>query len=508
MANIDQLRKHLNGLSSRGSRYLRRYALKETIEAAMSHVHFVALVVPVLFAGSMIGQRIFDTVWWTLSPILTILLAIVLPVAYVLLAGALGFLLGKVGRTYSLALFDRELGYKDRLQTADEFLKLDDLSPFQRASVDDAIPFAEKATNTKLKDIKIATPSIHSTKWGYGIAAAVLIVVGIMTNIGGFASQSPTVDAPEEFVAMVEPEDPPLPEVVEIDQETRSIVAPPEQQRGEDSIQESVLESSEVATQDSALRRANPSDSSPQQSSQMGMSGGASQDNKAGSAASNLSGQGNPEKKKETEPGPTKEGESKKSNSPLDKEQQKDESATGIAGGKGSGTGRQSSSAEMMENDNKTKQDDMDSDVDLESDDEEDEQQEAANAGRPLLNQRKAPVDRNLSPSGMIGQDEDERANGRGGPGGLKKTRGVAAMLLGVPMPDQLRSQINPGRIKIQRERAVPHPSEVDAVASENRGEMDESVGKVPRQTLRPWMRNVVSKYFATLRQEPVEQGE
>ena len=81
-------------------------------------------------------------------------------------------------------------------------------------------------------------------------------------------------------------------------------------------------------------------------------------------------------------------------------------------------------------------------------------------------------------------------------------------MLLGVPMPDKLRSQINPGRVKIQRERAVPHPSDVAIATSEPRGVIDESIGVVVRHELRPWMRNVVSKYFVSLREQPIESGE
>ena len=74
-------------------------------------------------------------------------------------------------------------------------------------------------------------------------------------------------------------------------------------------------------------------------------------------------------------------------------------------------------------------------------------------------------------------------------------------MLLGVPMPDKLRSQINVGRIKVQRERSVPIPNQVQATNSENRGQMDESVGTFSRTEMKPWMRDVAKKYFLDLRQ-------
>ena len=515
MANLDNLRKHLDELARRGAGYLRRYALKETIEKAMRHVHVVALVVPLVFAVLATADRFVAQELWVLNPLLTILLAIAVPIVYVLLAGALGFLARRVSRNYALALFDRELGLKDRLQAADEFLKdrgTNDLTEFERASIEDAMPFAEKAADTKLQDIKIATPIIHTGKWGHGVAAVVLLGIGMFASFFVIGSQVEGATSPEDQLTMSTVESPTALEedIYEPPTNTReNIVSPPKNVAAEQSRESEVLETTATESQDSALRRANPSDSNPKQSVQMGLSAGASQDNKAGSAASNLSGQANPEKKKQDDTvKEAKEREAKESKSAIEEEQPKDESATGIAGGKGSGAGRQSSTAEMTENTSKVQQDDMDSDVDLESDDEEDEEQEAASAARPMINQRKAPVDRRLSPSGMVGQEEDDQQNGRGGAGGRKKTRGVAAMLLGVPQPDQLRSQINPGRVKIQRERAVPHPSEVDEVASESRGEMDESIGTVAQPELKPWMRNVVSNYFIAVREQPTEEGE
>lgn len=514
MANVENLQQHLDGLARRGARYLRRYALKEAVEWSMRHVHLVALVVPLVFAVFAAISRFAGYDLWVLSPILTVLLALVVPVAYVLIAGVLGFALRPINRTYSLALFDRELGYKDRLQAADEFLKSGDLSPFEMASVEDAIPYAEKATNTRLQDIRIATPTLYTGKWGHGVAAVLLLGAGMFMSFFAFNPQVEATSDPDELVALVTPEAPlTVDEIFETPPDASDDVRPPTYVPTQTPKESVVVESTPAESQDSPLGRANPSDSNPKQSVQMGLSAGASQDNKTGSAASNLSGQANPDKKKkEAKSEPPKEQETKESKSALDKEQPKDESATGIAGGKGTSAGRQASSTDVTESLNKTDQDDMDSDVDLESDDEEDEEQEAANAARPMINQRKAAVDRRLSPSGMMGQEENDQANGRGGASGRKKTRGVAAMLLGVPQPDQLRSQINPGRVKIQRERAVPHPSDADIVASESRGEVDESIGKVARHELKPWMRNVVSNYFLAMREppneEPAEEGE
>ena len=41
-------------------------------------------------------------------------------------------------------------------------------------------------------------------------------------------------------------------------------------------------------------------------------------------------------------------------------------------------------------------------------------------------------------------------ANGRGGPSQAKKSRGTASLILGVPIPDHIKGQPNPGKTKIR----------------------------------------------------------
>ena len=127
------------------------------------------------------------------------------------------------------------------------------------------------------------------------------------------------------------------------------------------------------------------------------------------------------------------------------------------------------------------------------------EEQEAASSMRPMLSQRKAPANRQLGQSGM-GEDENPDANGRGGPGGLKKTRGVAAMLLGVPMPDRLQGAPNPGRMKVQREQSQPQDQFAEAVGAQARGKRDGQIGYVANQNLSPWMEDLVKDYFVSIR--------
>lgn len=488
----------------------RYFAASQRLARAWPVIYLLGIAFPigyfVSYMFAVLGQ--YATVSYGFGPFLTItvLLAITLVVAVPLIFigvwALFGFSFGRVNRQTSLALFDRELGLKDRLQSADEFRVKERTTPFEQAAIADAMPHAERALKTPLANIDIAKPALDTIKWPLVFAAALIFFLGLSTN--GLQFETPEIDVdtgvttdraePQDVVEEVKP--PIFPD----EKSFANDVPDPESPDAEDRQPTEMKKATEATISQSSLAESQEAQSVPQQTSESGLSASASKQNQPGQAASNISGQGN-EKQKEQEAESKKQAKKKEQQKENDsKEDEKDDSASGIAGGKGAGSGRQSSSTEMLEQHSRSREDDFDQDVEQESDDEEDEEQEAASAAKPMLNQRKAPVDRQLTPSG-VGFEENEEANGRGGPGGLKKTRGVAAMLLGVPMPDKLRSQINVGRIKVQRERSVPIPNQVQATNSENRGQMDESVGTFSRTEMKPWMRDVAKKYFLDLRQ-------
>ena len=489
----------------------RRYhEASQSLARAWPVVYLVAIAFPVGYLVSylfaILGQYATITYGFgpflTLAVLLSIALVIAVPLVFIGLWAFFGISFGRVDRQTSLALFDRELGLKDRLQSADEFRVKEHSTPFEQAAIADAMPYAEEALQTPLANIEIAKPAMDKIKWPLVFASMLIFALGLSTN--GLQFETSAFEIALETPKQVEPQDSVediKPPVFPDDQSSANDVPEPDSAVAEEQKPAEIKKATEATSSESSLAESQEAQSVPQQSSESGLSASASKQNQPGQAASNISGLGNEKQKEEEVVEPKKQSKKKEQQKEnKSKEEEKDDSASGIAGGKGTGSGKQSASTEMLEQHSRSREDDFEQDVDQESDDEEDEEQEAASAAKPMLNQRKAPVDRQLTPSG-VGFEENENANGRGGPGGLKKTRGVAAMLLGVPMPDKLRSQINVGRIKVQRERSVPIPNQVISTNSENRGQMDDNVGTFSRTELKPWMRDVAKKYFLDLRQ-------
>ena len=121
-----------------------------------------------------------------------------------------------------------------------------------------------------------------------------------------------------------------------------------------------------------------------------------------------------------------------------------------------------------------------------------------AAAFQPNLRQRKPPVNRDLN-IGFGGGKPPPFANGRGGPGLPKKQRGVAQLVLGVPYPDHITGQPNPGMTKVTQERIEPQASQskqIDAVARKPRSS---SMGRLSQRVLKPWMKDLVREFYSSL---------
>jgi len=80
--------------------------------------------------------------------------------------------------------------------------------------------------------------------------------------------------------------------------------------------------------------------------------------------------------------------------------------------------------------------------------------------------------------------------------GGLKRSRGVASMILGLPIEDRVAGLANAGRTRVTRTETSPTPEAAALVDAQDRGARSSAVGPLAQPQLTAWMRQVVEQYF------------
>ena len=500
---LDHIRAQLDQLSLHGAAYLRRFALKESIERVSDYFFLSLLAVPSLYVLTTLASVFAGKELWQLSFAWTIAAAILIPLVFVLISIAGRFLTYRHDRRRTLAVFDRELGYHDRIQTADEFLQVQHPTAYQDAAVVDAQRYIGDALESRLNPIKIAAPALKLSKWHHGVTAVALVIAGAL--IGNFTFTDGAEADASELVALAELNvtlEQHVPQEAKLENE-RTTQA--EQGTSPDrNISNETSDPQEFVQLSSRSEDKQGTNSSA--SSAAGVSAGLAKQSQSGAANTEVSGK-EADKFKKPRAKQRDRNQDRKEAAPPQSKEENDDASAGIPGGIGANSGSRTSSSKTEAPDNKASQPAQDDEPLDDADDEEDEEQEASAAAKPLINQRKAPTDRSLTPSGVTDQENPD-ANGRGAAGGLKKTRGVAAMLLGVPLPDQLQGQINQGRMKVQRERDEPTEKSVTTVQAEHRGRNEESIGLIPHHTIDPASQVVVKNYFLRQRGADMQKEE
>ncbi len=492
----------LDALSVDGVRWLRRTRLRASLRlharrAIAWLVALPALAVLVSVVGWFVGQPWRIPVGWLLaiSPLPTLLW--------------LGWHLGRAWlyrptRRQGLALFDERLELQDRLQTADEFLVRDVRTPFMDAAVLDCEPAVATARTRPLDRPREAWSEMRRLAV-LPLLAGALIVIGLFVP----TSSRLTATTPDEPDAppVETTEDPPSPRELEprsIDSGTAAVPVTKEEttERSKKTTRKSSKgrptppkKSSDPATRIGGREKVSLGDSEGGQTSQATSSGRSSRSRgtPGSQAPSSL-----PEKKK-TKP--------KKSKTPKDsdakdkasrKRKQVDRKSGATAGrGSSSGSSRNPASTDWASKDRTEEADHEEFEQEEDVDDEESES-EARGGLQPSLRDRRPPVNRDLSIG--FGNRSSPDANGRGGPGQRKKSRGVAALVLGTPVPDHVKGQPNPGRVKINQERVQPQPEETASADAEDRGRRSAPAGRISERTLDAHLRRVVREYFLQAR--------
>ena len=487
-----RFRSELNRLAAIGAKNLRRLALKEALEASWRLLFSSSLVVPSLLLGSAVLGFALPALVWPFPILWTLVGFLVLPLIVVASVTLVRYARTRVDRHLSLARFDQALGLKDRLVSADEYLTRSPRDDFEQAAIEDAQPVVASAFEVQLEQPRIKPPNLSAREWQLGALSVPLLLLGVWL-LGVTAPQVPhsqVLSAQAGLVADVAAS-PASQDESNLAQPEEEIGVPPLEAAPPNTKRETpVGEQFEQLAQDSGSPPSR-SVSATSDASTTSRAPNPSTQASAGPSGKTGSDAGQRESAKRRPPENQREQQRKPEEEP--------QPASGLKGGKGTSAGMKTASSELPSSEDKSQPDGLDADAETDAE-EEDEEQEAASASRPLINQRKAPVNRSLTPSTDANQENPD-ANGRGGPSGLKKTRGVAAMLLGVPLPDYLAAKANPGRIKVQRNSSEAEEKHVDQVPAEARDARDASFGGRAYQSMPPWARTLVRDYFLRQRE-------
>ncbi|MDA8967837.1 hypothetical protein N9F76_00940 [bacterium] len=403
-----------------------------------------------------------------------------------------------IDRQRALLAADKQIGAAERITTADEFMRKPAPDGFMKAAVDDASQWARQGREAKLER---TTTSRSESRIPWIAVPASMVLIGLVFFVGQYTRPTVIVDAgsPEKKAVVIDVgnatearpeaqiEDPTEDET---DEEQKETPKTPRKQRAvnrQGDANAAIPDNAEES--DGKLNEGETRES--QQSSNPSSARGAPS---ASGQPSKSDDKQKPRKKKKKKSKPEREREKK--------ERKEDEKPSGASAGQGSSKGSDNnaapsdwastSQAATPEDENVEEEDDVD---------DEEEEQESRGGVQPNMRDRRTPVNRDLQ-IGFGNARPNPDANGRGGPSGQKKSRGVASLVLGVPIPDRVNGQPNKGRIRITQQRITPEIEESDQVAAQDRTTMNGHVGPIHHPELEPWLQNLVRRYFLDQREK------
>lgn len=499
------IRETLDRLAAQARRFLLRWRLQLELRRACDWALAWLFVLP-LGIGTLWMVR--GMIGGSPEPVhLGVLVALALfgPVLYVLGRLVWVFFRYRPGRATGLALYDVQLASQDRLVTADEFLSSvpphggevdrDTAHAFMQAAVEDARPHIERASRTELTALGLPAWRVHPASW---LSVPATVAIGFWVVLG-FQPATTTVQAQVVEVAEVASPDIESSSDREQPQRTDPRRAP---RRAQPPLQDppQVVEPQQVAATHGTRQR---NDEAAEGESHAGSSAAA----RSASTSSNAAGQPSTQKnvskpKPPEEPKDTADEKDRKPKKRSQRPPEKARTAMETASGKGKSSGSSSVAAQfdLPEQPDKLGAGEPE-DEQAEGDEDEDEREKSSGATRPSLRDRKPPVDRNLSPAaGKMGPNKN--ANGRGGPGARKKTRGVPSMILGIPVPDRVRGMPSPGRSRVTQENAKPTAESHPQTVARARLARSDLAGHVEQMELVPWMQALVRDYFLRVSSE------
>ncbi|MFT5409008.1 MAG: hypothetical protein ACI8XO_004861 [Verrucomicrobiales bacterium] len=494
----------LDALSQEGGRWLWKTRLRDGLRVRLPMAITLLLAVPLLAvlvtaAGWMTGQP------WKFPLGVGLVLWLVPSVIY-LSCSLMPLWEIRPTRRESLAVFDEQLGLKDRLQTADEFLAVAEPSPFMEAAIGDTQVAIEQTRHRPL-EWKWGEPWGELKRLSLVVAAALLVGIAWIFLPAAKRTLTEAPDAPEIVQAAGENQ-PEVPAKIEAETSSANLteVSPPDEKSGEPPVAKTPkvakgepTPSEKVDAEATELTGREKISLGESEGSQNSQSASAGRSSRSTGSPGSQAPSSTPDKKPLT-PKKKKDKEAKESKDSKKEDKDKDEKSGSTAGrGSSSGSSRNPASTDWSSKD-RTEETETEEFEQEEEVDDEDSESEARGGLQPSLRDRRPPVNRDLSLGfGMAEPNPD--ANGRGGPGQRKKSRGVASLVLGVPVPDHVKGQPNPGRVKINQERVQPQREESPNAEAEDRGQRSAPAGRIPERILDATTRRVVREFFLKARE-------
>jgi hypothetical protein len=384
-----------------------------------------------------------------------------------------------------LARLDRELGSEGRLQAAHEFLAHARRTAFMDAAVEDALPALARARAHELappprraRSARDAVPAL------LGLLLAALAAT-LRGGTGAPAPLEPTLTADAEPATAEAAARAPLP--------PEAPAAPPQPEERAAAPREP------GAAAGGAEQKPQP-DAPQEPKSSRGLTGAGAAATPSQASASSES-QGFPsakaDSKEAADPGKSATPKPRKpkepSAPPPPPKTPTEESGSTAGKGVGHGSSRNPGATDWESKDQTStdEEDPLDDDEDV---DDEDSESEARGGLQPSLRDRRPAVNRDLRIA--FGNRPNPDANGRGAGGEQKKSRGVASLVLGVPIPDHVKGKPNPGRTKITQERVEPKAEDAPFGAAVAHAPRSGPSGNLSSFDLEPWMRALVRGYF------------
>lgn len=390
----------------------------------------------------------------------------------------------------ALAVVDERLALSGRLQVAGEFLERARRTPFIVAALEDAATWVRGARGV---DLVHPVPALRRGWLGRRLGGALALYLAFALVVPGpfrraaedlldeaQAAAGELLDAVREQVAVLE----------------RDPIAVPEPDAPEPRAAEAAgaSELTEDPRGDLSER-----EKESQGSTGQGRSAEANSTSSDSSARGAPSDQAQPSQEPEKRPKPGKKPVAKpRKQEAKPRSKEPEPSATTTGSGSSKGSGRNPTASEWSSPEQAPAPDDAEIDQDEEVDDDE-EEQESRGGVQPSLRDRRPPVSRDLRIG--FGNRPNPDANGRGGPSEQKKSRGVASLVLGVPIPDRVKGRPGPGRTKVTQERVLPKAEDAAQRPAQPVTPRTQQEGRLPELDLEPWVRGMVRDYFQRLRQ-------